>query len=150
MKFSVRKNLSPKNINNTFLILDIFLKKINRRISKSDERNDAMKKDEINENLLDMAMWHGVLEELDAEGLYLYTSCRKAEVIKEYSDDIIAKCLDLIEQEYNISKKPVNELDFKLDPMYSKAEHYRMGRQHGIDICKKVIFEYFGNAKDFL
>lgn len=103
-----------------------------------------MKKTDINDNLLDMAMWHGILAEFDSAVQTLYVPCPKAEKIKEYSDDIISKCLDLIEAEYQIAKKPVHESDFILDPMYSKAEHYRVGRQNGINICRKVIKEYFG------
>ena len=78
----------------------------------------------------------------DTEAVYVKVAA--FDNYKEYSDDIISKCLDLIEAEYQIAKKPVHESDFILDPMYSKAEHYRVGRQNGINICRKVIKEYFG------
>ena len=107
-----------------------------------------MKKSDMNTKLLDMAMWHGVLAEFDSVVQTLYVPCPRAEKIKDYSDDIISKCLDLIQHERSIAQKPVHESDFVLDPMYSKAEHYRVGRQHGIDICKKVISEYFGDKND--
>ena len=42
-----------------------------------------MKKSEINENLLDMALWHGVLEEFDSVVQTLYVPCPRAEKIKE-------------------------------------------------------------------
>lgn len=104
-----------------------------------------MKKFDINKNLLDMARWHGILDSLDSNNdSALWVPCPTPEEVVNYSNDIISKCLELIDLEYDISNKPVHETEFFLDDKLSKVEHYNIGRKQGIKICRKVIEEYFG------
>jgi hypothetical protein len=57
--------------------------------------------------------------------------------------EVAEKCLTLLQEIYDRGNKPLHETDFKLYTQFSKASHYQLGRQAGLELAIMAIESEF-------